>query len=175
MYCILYYFTFDNIWFYFITPSDIYFISSHLHGEWSRQVRRPSRRCREIRERLGGRTSTTRGTTTTTTTTTAAAAAAAVRASCGPKDGTTTPVRSWHVGSMVRAWWTRRQRGGGSDRHDGRRERANREHDVHRGRRRTNRQRRDGRRCWSRTHLKLPTGMYPENNTVSSLKVMHSK
>jgi hypothetical protein len=27
----------------------------------------------------------------------------------------------------------------------------------------------------SRTHLKLPTGMYPENNTVSSLKVMHSK
>ena len=27
----------------------------------------------------------------------------------------------------------------------------------------------------SRTHLKLPKGMYPENNTVSSLKVMHCK
>jgi hypothetical protein len=27
----------------------------------------------------------------------------------------------------------------------------------------------------SRTHLKLPTGMYPKNNTVSSLKVMHCK
>ena len=41
MYCILYYFTFDNIWFYFITPSDIYFISPHLHGEWSRQYQKP--------------------------------------------------------------------------------------------------------------------------------------
>jgi hypothetical protein len=27
----------------------------------------------------------------------------------------------------------------------------------------------------SRTHIKLPTGMYQENNTVSSLKVMHCK
>ena len=27
----------------------------------------------------------------------------------------------------------------------------------------------------SRTHLKLPTGMYHKNNIVSSLKVMHCK
>ena len=43
-------------------------------------------------------------------------------------------------------------------------------HPTFRWGKRTSHQRR-----WVTNHLKLPTGMYPENNTISSLKVMHCK